>query len=109
MAAPLNMSAREEVVRRVDDLAEALVHGCSRADIDVGRAEILRALDRFGVACGSATSHEATLLRVRSLIADKEMLVAQANLDLSRGGGCFDWAAACVRIDAEIEKLLSTP
>ena len=46
-------------------------------------------------------------LRIRSLIADKEMVTAQANLDLARGGEWrCDYAAWHGQIDAEIQQLL---
>jgi hypothetical protein len=45
-------------------------------------------------------------LRIRSLIADKEMVTAQANLDLARSGEWrCDYSAWHGQIDAEIEKL----
>lgn len=50
---------------------------------------------------------EFVSLRVRSLIADKEMITAQANLDLARSGEWrCDYAAWHGQIDAEIQELL---
>ena len=47
-------------------------------------------------------------LRIRSLIADKEMVTATANLDLTRGGEWrCDYQAWHGEIDAKIEALFS--
>ena len=46
---------------------------------------------------------ELWLLRIRSLIADKEMEVAKANRENSMGGWLSDHEAAARAIDAEIE------
>lgn len=47
-------------------------------------------------------------LRIRSLIEDKAMVTAQANLDLARGREWrCDYAAWHGQIDAEIQNLLS--
>ena len=50
---------------------------------------------------------ELTFLRIRSLIADKEMVTAQANHDLAIGGEWrMDYAAWHGTLDAEIQRLL---
>lgn len=51
--------------------------------------------------------HEIAILKIRSLIADKEMVIAQANHDLARFGAWqFDYSAQNGQIDAEIQELL---
>lgn len=68
--------------------------------------------DETFCACGrqsemAVASSELVSLRIRSLIADKEMVTAQANLDLARGGEWrCDYAAWHGQIDAEIQELL---
>ena len=57
------------------------------------------------VAPLSDLNKELTLLKIRSLIADKEMVTAQANLDLARGGWTMDYWAWHVRIDRDITQL----
>ena len=55
----------------------------------------------------SGQVHPVVMLRIRSLISDKEMVTAQANLDLARSGEwLFDYAAWHGQIDAEIKELL---
>ena len=50
---------------------------------------------------------ELLVLKIRSLIADKEMVTAQANLDLARGGEWrTDYAAWHVQFEVEIQSLL---
>lgn len=65
----------------------------------------------YQVAIRSEWDHrdtELTTLRIRSLIADKDMITSQANLDLARGGEWrADWAQAHGQIDAEIQTLLA--
>ena len=46
-------------------------------------------------------------LRIRSLISDKDMVTAQANMDLSRSGEWkYDYAAWHRQLDEEIQELL---
>ena len=53
-------------------------------------------------------SNDLLALRIRSLIADKEMVTATANLDLVRGGEWrCDYQAWHGKIDTEINALLS--
>lgn len=50
---------------------------------------------------------ELTFLRIRSLIADKEMVTAQANHDLAIGGEWqMDYAGWHKTLDEEIQRLL---
>ncbi len=48
---------------------------------------------------------EILLLQIRNLIAEREMITAQANLDLSRGGWLRDYADDSRMLDREIQKL----
>jgi hypothetical protein len=48
---------------------------------------------------------EIWLLRIRSLVADKEMEVATANRELALGGWLSDHQGAIRAIDAEIEHI----
>ena len=53
-------------------------------------------------------STDLLALRIRSLIADKEMVTATANLDIKRGGEWrCDYQAWYREIDAKIEALFS--
>ena len=50
---------------------------------------------------------DITYLKIRSLIADKEMVTATANMNLSRGGEWLcDYSAWHAHIDQQIETLL---
>ena len=49
------------------------------------------------------TTIQLWLLKIRSLIADKEMQVATANREMSLGGWLSDHNAAIAAIDLEIE------
>ena len=50
---------------------------------------------------------DITYLKIRSLIADKEMVTATANMNLSRGGEWLcDYPAWHAHIDQQIETLL---
>ena len=51
--------------------------------------------------------YEIALLKIRSLISDKEMVIAQANHDLARFGAWqFDYSSQNVLIDHDIQDLL---
>jgi len=50
---------------------------------------------------------ELLVLKIRSLIADKEMVTAQANLDIARGGEWrSDYADWHRHLDTEVQSLL---
>jgi hypothetical protein len=52
-------------------------------------------------------NNELLVLKIRSLIADKEMVTAQANRDMTCGDGWrTDYAAWHGQLDAEIQSLL---
>ena len=52
-------------------------------------------------------NNDITYLKIRSLIADKEMVTATANMNLSRGGEWLcDYSAWHAQIDQRIETLL---
>ncbi len=54
----------------------------------------------------SEFNRELILLKIRSLIANKEMVTARANLDLARGGEWIqDYLAWQAHIDSEISQL----
>jgi hypothetical protein len=51
--------------------------------------------------------NELLVLKIRSLVADKEMVTAQANRDMTCGDGWrTDYAAWHGQLDAEIQSLL---
>lgn len=63
-----------------------------------------------------ARDRELTTLRIRSLVADKEMVVAQANLSLARAGewavNYAEWSRQYAewsrQIDSEIQALIAS-
>jgi hypothetical protein len=60
------------------------------------------------VSSPCSPSHDLLALRIRSLIADKEMVTATANLDIARAGEWGqDYQAWHGQIDKEIEELFS--
>lgn len=99
------------------------LHGSLRAaaratEVDVGYLKRLRdgektnpsdaILAKLGLTRKQSSSNiDILILRIRSLIADKEMVTAQANHDLARFGEWrFDYSAQNDLINAEINALL---
>ena len=79
------------------------------SDTDSVLAETRRMLMSIHAEAEDAAGQvqRVVMLRIRSLIADKEMVTAQANLDLARSGEWrCDYAAWHGQIDAEIKELL---
>lgn len=49
---------------------------------------------------------ELRLLQIRNAIVDKERCIANANLELARGGEWrSDWNSACLQCDLEVERV----